>query len=156
MACHTIALHGTAGHPEPTTLYTACWRTCVALAAVAWQAQHAHGIKAVLPHKVGRRPHSAVLAAIIHNDHLPGEVGALPVTPPLQVAAGANRNGQAGRTLVALEPSYGKLSIHRGITVPHILSTLPQAERSEKSRGRRADWRWQQHIATHMHMHCRT
>ena len=82
---------------KPAQLAAQCARTCIALAAVARQAQHAHGIKAVLPHKVGRRAHGAVLAAVIHNDDFPGEVGALPVTPPLQVAAGRRHTGQGDR-----------------------------------------------------------
>lgn len=61
--------------------------TCIPLAAVARQAQHAHGVKAVAAHKLAGGARGAVARAVVHHNHLPREVSALAVAPPLQVAA---------------------------------------------------------------------
>lgn len=97
--------HGKRGHPaaslclQPSAPNSAVMRpidaacaqvampTCVALSAVLGQAQHPHSIEAMLARKVGGHLHGAIPAAVVHDDDFICEVGALPVTPPLQVAA---------------------------------------------------------------------
>ena len=85
--------------------------TCVALAAVAGQAQHAHGVKAVAAHELSGSARGAVAGAVVHHYDLPSEVGALAVAPPLQVAAarGGGRCGAEGAPSSALQASTASL-----------------------------------------------
>ena len=60
-------------------------QSCAHLAVVARQLQDADSVNAMLAHILKRLPYRGVPAPIVHNYHLVGEAGPLPVPPLLQV-----------------------------------------------------------------------